>query len=502
MTKKILDNVSPLSNRGVTRTNNYFIEENYTGKEVKIDWFQITFDFIPVKFFKDSNRYVLEKDDYRFIELIKILNPPSRNIKGDYNLYIHNFINNIEPRKSGRYRFDNGYHLGDNIELMYGGNKTALETYPTTLIFTGQGCREFELAGGDWIELFEFIFKYGSNGYLKIGRLDIAIDDFDGNEITPYEIESYIRKHHYTSIFRNVNYNISEIHSANPETSGFTITFGSKGSNQLQIYDKKLERRNNKQYDKDTNVWYRYEMRFVDEKAKQVLDLYIESVKGNDITFIDYMSGVLKGLLDIKEYNPNDMRISRWNTLPAWDNFLNSFNKIDLRKRSPVETNLDKKINWFENNMTTTLLELALILDGNVNKVNEYINELMSSSDFKEKHLKRLNAHRDKENKTNYSMNDIEQIKEKFGNITEKDKIIKTLMMIESRIDDWFIYDDELDCIYFENTSNVFEYKIIDSESAIIGNTIYINREYISKTVVLKKMIENYYYTEFKKRFK
>ena len=41
--------------------------------------------------------------------------------------------------------------------------------------------------GGIWSELFTYFQHYGVD-FLKVGRIDIAIDDFVGKHITPYEI--------------------------------------------------------------------------------------------------------------------------------------------------------------------------------------------------------------------------------------------------------------------------------------------------------------------------
>lgn len=459
-------------------TNSYYLDNNYIGKEVKIDWFQVTFDFIPVTFYQEANRYILNKKDVRFIELIKILNPPTELIKKDYDLYIEELIDNLESKRAGRFRFDNGYMLGEHIEISYGGNKTSKDTYPVSLIFSGQACREFELAGGDWIKLFKFILQNASIGHLKIGRLDIAIDDFSGDEITPYKIEPYIRNHYYISNMRKVNFNISENHSDNPETEGFTITFGTRGSTMLQIYDKKLERKNKNEVDKDTNIWYRYEMRFYEDKALQVLTKYLEAFDlDNSLNFMDYAKGVLKGLLDIKKFNPNDSRKNRWETLHEWDLFLNSLSKVDLRRKTKIDTTIDKKVEWIKTSLATSFAQLALIQTED--ELQDFITELVANADFKEKHLKIVNNHLRKENKELISMDDVKEKQESYKNLdfikNDIDPVENLYKKLSNLVFDNYSFDYDSKCLMLYD--QIYQVKIVEDFTGFssLSREFYVN---------------------------
>ncbi len=379
------------SNSPLTCTNHDFFLDNYVhGKEVKIDWFQVTFDFIDVKK-NDKFYYELDMNSPLLNELLGLL---KRNTN----------INNLERMPKGQFGYLHGYYVDEFIWLFYGGNQNKREKYPITLTLTGQGCRAFEIMGGNWVKLFQF-FRFHGDSFIKVGRLDLAIDDYDGNIITPYQILPYVEQNHVVTQFRTVTLHRGWTLGEASESQGFTLTFGARGSNQLQIYDKRLERDQMDQPDLNTPVWYRYEMRFTDEKALQVMELYTVSVDHDDSqTFMSYAKQLLLTCLDIKEFNPNDDNKRRWNTLPAWKEFTDSLEKIDLRSKNKIDTTIEKKIKWFNSDMATTLLEMYYAYDGDFGNA---MYQLMGDSKFKQKHLNRLNAYLRKMGKPEKTLADI-----------------------------------------------------------------------------------------------
>ena len=67
------------------------------------------------------------------------------------------------------------------------------------LLMSGQACREFEnFLDGNWTKLLSYLIENNA----KIKRLDIAIDDFDGEQIDIYDIEPILRNNHFISPFR------------------------------------------------------------------------------------------------------------------------------------------------------------------------------------------------------------------------------------------------------------------------------------------------------------
>lgn len=81
---------------------------------------------------------------------------------------------------SYKQRYQESRILGDYIELSVGGPEFANGFPSCSLELKGKGCREFEVRCPDktWDDLIKF-FAIEIDGQIK--RIDIAIDDFDGN---------------------------------------------------------------------------------------------------------------------------------------------------------------------------------------------------------------------------------------------------------------------------------------------------------------------------------
>lgn len=383
------------------------------GKEAKFDWFQVTFDFIEVKK-QSAYHYSFDLKHKLFRELLQILkrkeNPEE-----------------FESRDKGDLNFPHGIRIDEFISLSWGANKLANEKYPMMLMISGQGCRTFEQMGGSWMELFTFFQKYGQD-YLKYGRVDLAIDDYEGKEISIQQIYKLLRKGHYVTQFRK--FKLEDGWTHNGETSGYTITCGSRGSNQLQIYDKKAERKQVEQYDYDVDIWNRYELRFADDKAKQVIDYYTASVIENEdySIFMNYAVGLLKGALDLKKVNPNDTNKRRWETLPAWDRFCNSVKKKSLNIGSRIETTIEKKLVWVEQDLPTTILDVYIATGSDLQTFFNELLSIMAKAKYERKHIVRMNNFLRKFDSSEITTSDISKLQEEFRTIAPSISTIENIL--------------------------------------------------------------------------
>ena len=381
-----------VSNSPLTSTLETTQSDNKPDMEVKIDWFQVTFDFIKVT--EENKRYfTFNKADKLYLELLNIL----KRKESPYDL---------QSMDKGLFGYYQGIYIDEFIWLSYGGKKNKNEKYPMTLTISGTGCRVFEKMGGIWSELFTYFQHYGVD-YLKVGRIDIAIDDFSGKHITPYDIWPVVRKGHVVTQFRKVNLFESLNLGSTISSDGYTITFGPRGANQLQIYDKKLERNAKNEYDYGEDVWYRYEMRFVDDKARQVMDMYTVAVKShNSKPFMRYAKQLLLTSLELKVPS-NDSNKSRWTILPAWKRFINSIEKINLNTKGRHETTIERKLEWFKADMHTTIIELFIVYGEDF---GHKLYEMISDAKFQLKHLNRLNDYLRESGKKEITLNDIKKI--------------------------------------------------------------------------------------------
>lgn len=90
----------------------------------------------------------------------------------------------------------------------------------------------------------------------KFKRIDIAIDDYSGEDIQLDYIHKKIKNHYFTSVFKTNPKPIGTLED------GLTLQFGTNRSDtELVIYDKLKECISRKK-EVDKDYWVRYEMRF------------------------------------------------------------------------------------------------------------------------------------------------------------------------------------------------------------------------------------------------
>lgn len=355
---------------------NDYTELRVLDKVVLIDYLTVNIDdFRVIKQGRNDYRIM----DERFNELTKVLGhiPES---------------NNMQPQVFNR-GFTNGYLLNQFIRIHYGGEQVKSHgRYTVSIEMSGQACREFEkYSGHTWLDLFRMIFKYES---FRISRLDFAVDDFKGTEISLPYIRELVEKGLYTSNSRKGSAVSSwEKNSDEVTTAGLTIYIGAKGGNQLAIYDK-LRERIGLGMEVETDCWNRYEMRFVHEKAYAVLEYYYLALEtNNDYDLKQYVQGLLLDFMDLKDETDKNSRIRRKATNPKWIEFLESINKIDIKRRVKEPPTFQRKLKWIDESMGSTFVELALAKD--LHGLQELIcrKVLDSIDDLEPKKLARLNQY-------------------------------------------------------------------------------------------------------------
>lgn len=355
---------------------NEYTELRLLDKVVLIDY--LTFnvdDFRVVKWGRNDYRI----QDEKFQELLKVLGyiPESNNLQ-------HQVFNR---------GFTNGYLLNQFTRIHYGGEQVKSHgRYTVSIEMSGQACREFEkYSGHTWLELLRTIFKYES---FRISRLDYAIDDFKGTEISLPYIRSLVEQGLYSSNSRKGSAVSSwEKNSDEVTTAGLTIYIGAKGGNQLAMYDK-LRERIGLGLEVETDCWNRYEMRFVHEKAYAVLEHhYIALETNNDFELKDFVQGLLLDFMDLKDENDKNSRIRRKRTNPQWLAFLESISKIDIKSRVKEPPTFERKLRWFDESMATTMTELVLAKDLHGLQELVYRQVLNTIDDLQPKKLARLNQY-------------------------------------------------------------------------------------------------------------
>lgn len=355
---------------------NDYTELRLLDKVVLIDYLTVNIDdFRVIKL--AGNDYRIK--DERFDALLEILGYRPE-------------MNNIQPQMFNR-GFTNGFLLNQWTRIHYGGEQVRSHgNYVVSIEMSGQACREFEkYSGHTWLDLFRVIFSYDS---FRISKLDFAIDDFKGTEISLPYIRNLVEQGLYSSNSRKfTTMSSGEKKSDEVTSSGFTIYIGVRGGNQLAMYDK-LRERLSAGYEVETDCWNRYELRFVHEKAFAVLEQYYLALEtDNDYDLKQLVQGLLLDFMDLKDENDKNTRIRRKKTNPRWLLFLESISKINIKARVKEPPTYERKLKWLDESMGSTWTELILAKDFHGLQELIYRKVLETIDDLKPNKFARLNQY-------------------------------------------------------------------------------------------------------------
>ena len=308
--------------------------EKQSGVKIVIDYFSCTF---PLKVQEDELELIVVEDLVKFIG----------NTIGFDNTEILK-----EEYATGRYKYQ--YTIGQTITIRLGG-PLLLSGYKSCQIeLRGQGCREVESRSSlTWVEFFD-LFLLRLDG--SPTRIDIAIDDYDGDKATLPKIKEVLDKRNYVTSFRKKYYKLMGC-----DEDGWSIQFGSHKSTMMFVIYDKLKEQLSKGNEVDQEFWTRYEMRFMKEKAYNVvMNLTEVGMEG----FNNYCYGLLYSMLDLKSDNGySEHNMGQAETIPWWSDFLGNVSKSEITKYKVKRVALDSYKEWFYPLLSTYLL-LMFVLNG------------------------------------------------------------------------------------------------------------------------------------------
>ena len=287
--------------------------------EIKIDYFSATF---PLDC--DADDSIM----FKVHEIVKLM--------AQY-LNVKNF--EIAKSKYAQNNFNYQYQLGEHIILRLDGPMNDCYQRTCHLELKGEGCRDFEIRNPKktWSNFLLFMVQLNA----RFKRIDIAIDDYSGKDVTLGWLYEKFSKRRYTSVFR------SPVAPHGSLDTGLTLQFGSNESPiELVIYDKLAERKKRKK-ECDKTYWVRYEMRFRNDLAERIAHQLIATLKGDDYAtkFSTFTFEQLYRIIDIKEENNYSIQNQKKaKTDPRWLAFLDNVEKGILPK---VEDGLPKTFNQY-----------------------------------------------------------------------------------------------------------------------------------------------------------
>ena len=287
--------------------------------EIKIDYFSATF---PLDC--DADDSIM----FKVHEMVKLM--------AQY-LNVKNF--EIAKSKYAQNNFNYQYQLGEHMILRLDGPMNDCYQRTCHLELKGEGCRDFEIRNPKktWSNFLLFMVQLNA----RFKRIDIAIDDYSGKDVTLGWLYEKFSKRRYTSVFR------SPVAPHGSLDTGLTLQFGSNESPiELVIYDKLAERKKRKK-ECDKTYWVRYEMRFRNDLAERIAHQLIATLKGDDYAtkFSTFTFEQLYRIIDIKEENNYSIQNQKKaKTDPRWLAFLDNVEKGILPK---VEDGLPKTFNQY-----------------------------------------------------------------------------------------------------------------------------------------------------------
>lgn len=305
------------------------MEEN----KVCLDYFKVVFNY-PFN------------DGYEFEELFKILG---------YKVKDHD-------SKGQTKNFTDRWVFGEHIEFMPSGKECTLtkdDNVISILELKGQGCREFEFNGGDWILLFKQILKMKG----EFRRIDIATDMFT-NLITKDDLYFKCKNHEYTTRCKKLEFTSDNIESCDFEMSGknfnekFVIKIGSQKSRQLCVYDKVAERKANAGIDLLNLSWLRFELRFNYDNAIGVGPLILDSLINDE--FPKLAAGLLKDFIEFKESRGSHNNTYKLKIWDKRDKFLGDVSKIKYQRKSLIDSTIESNKAWIDKSVNKSLARVVL----------------------------------------------------------------------------------------------------------------------------------------------
>lgn len=282
------------------------------------------------------------------------------------------------PVSSHLYGYVGGYQL-DYITVMYSDKE---DSRGTMIQLSGQGCRQFEAflkrSNRSWRD---FLFQCQERK-ANFTRIDLAINDYEEYLSIPTLLNK-INKQELISKFERFDFNGSGSISKK-KREGVTIYLGSKASDfYICFYQKNYEIAKKQKIPlEEIKIKNRYELRFKDQRASDVVTLFLENA---DLSKI--LLGILNDYLYFVDRVPGKQR-KDWKPNKRWMYFLGGCERIQL-VLEPNENLYERSKNWFRHTVAPTAKMIQEVDD--LLETDE-MQEMIDEAELSDKHMRMIEA--------------------------------------------------------------------------------------------------------------
>lgn len=342
----------PFSNTGVPIYNDRINDYKYGSFEVEkkvsysIDWLRVT-----------TGKIEYDEDHEVKNTSIPLINGLLRVLKSPFNYF------DLRIEKGGLTYGETRMVVCNGITIYFYGSINKKGEILTVIDISGTGCDRFNSLN-DWYELIKYL-KEDLN--CNCTRLDCAVDDYFGEDITYKEFFDLLSDGFYTRMGSPKKIPLWHREGNKNYDAGCTVDLYRGGDIELCCYNKMAE-----QYDEcnplpNSPQWLRHELRFKNKQGDIQLNVFygcilyelIGEINDNACAFSKYVSGALYEAL--KLYTPTkDTNKARWEEHPGWKRFIGDISSVKFVRPKTKTDNILKTKVYFEDSYSRFLLKMYL----------------------------------------------------------------------------------------------------------------------------------------------
>lgn len=268
-----------------------------------------------------------------------------------------------------RYFYNSGITLGRYLSIFYDDPTKEVNQYsPKNILFqfTGQGSTELALklakyyGSNDFEKIWKKFFRHIAIYEVKVTRLDVALDDFNG-VLNFDQMERKLKRKEFRSSKRV--YQIIKSHETDGKVKGETIYFGKRKKHQdgflVRFYDKYAEYKSkgdilptqveNVVTGEGTHKWQRYEMELHGAACKNFIDRVLAGS-----SFGVLYKGLMRNCVEFLRASRTIKNKSYWQVTEWWEKFLEGAEKCSVTEPER-DLDLGRLLRWLRISVVPSL---------------------------------------------------------------------------------------------------------------------------------------------------